>query len=158
MKIKFVVESIKKIESDGSLSVQNLMNMLQNGVQQVTGTKTGDCYEFRLLYPYYQNDKVSQMIKEFKDTFIVNSKQYQFDEKTGVLLFNTIPSEEKEKPLKKLMSEILDKDDVFAILHIKHPDEFVAKLAGMKIKYFDKEEFINFNELFRNEMTELYDE
>lgn len=59
MKIKFVVESIKKIESDGSLSVQNLMNILQNGVQQVTGTKTGDCYEFRLLYPYYQDDKVS---------------------------------------------------------------------------------------------------
>lgn len=157
-KIKFVVESIKKIESDWGFSIQNVMAMVQNGVQQVTGNKTGDCYEFRLLFPYEQNEKVTQMVKEYKDSFITNSKQYQLDEKTGVLLFHTIPSEEKEKPLKKLMSEILDKEDVFAILHIKHPDDFVAKLAGMKIKYFDKEEFADLDNLFKNEMTELYDE
>lgn len=158
MKIKFVLESFKKIDNDLGFSVQAVMSMVQSGIQQATSNKSGDCYEFKFLYHWEQNDKVQEMLKDFKDQFITNSKSYQFDEKTGVLLFHTIPSEEKEKKLKKIVDDMFNSEDINALLLIKHPDEFVAKLAGMKIKYFDKEELSDVDNLFKNEMTDMYDE
>jgi len=135
------------------------MNMVQSGIQQATGSqKSGDVYEFKLLFPYHQNEQVTKMVKEFKDVFITNSKQYQFDDNTGVLVIHTIPSEEKEKACKKLIQQILDKNDLQALLLIKHPDDFVAKLAGMKIKYFDKQEFQTVESLFQNDMLDLYED
>lgn len=158
MKIKFVLESFKKIENDLGFSVQAVMSMVQSGIQSATQNKSGDCYEFKFLYPWEQNDKVSEMLKEFKDSFITNSKTYQFDDKTGVLLFHTIPSEEKEKKLKKIVDDIFNTEDINALLLIKHPDDFVAKLAGMKIKFFDKEEFADVDNMFKNEMTEMFED
>lgn len=158
MKIKFVLESFKKIENDLGFSVQAVMSMVQNGIQSATQNKSGDCYEFKFLYPWEQDSKVKEMLKEFKDSFITNSKTYQFDDKTGVLLFHTIPSEEKEKKLKKIVDDIFNSEDINALLLIKHPDDFVAKLAGMKIKFFDKEEFTDVENMFKNEMTEMFDD
>lgn len=158
MKIKFVLESFKKIENDMGFSVQAIMSMVQSGIQSATQNKSGDCYEFKFLYPWEQDFKVKEMLKEFKDTFITNSKTYQFDDKTGVLLFHTIPSEEKEKKLKKIVNDIFNSEDINALLLIKHQDDFVAKLAGMKIKFFDQEEFTDVNNMFKNEMTDLFDE
>jgi hypothetical protein len=158
MKIKFVLESFKKIENDLGFSVQAVMSMVQNGIQSATQNKSGDCYEFKFLYPWEQDSKVKEMLKEFKDSVITNSKTYQFDDKTGVLLFHTIPSEEKEKKLKKIVDDIFNSEDINALLLIKHPDDFVAKLAGMKIKFFDKEEFTDVENMFKNEMTEMFDD
>lgn len=158
MKIKFVLESFKKIENDLGFSVQAVMSMVQSGIQSATQNRSGDCYEFRFLYPWEHDYKVKEMLKEFKDSFITNSKTYQFDDTTGVLRFHTIPSEEKEKKLKKIVDDMFNSEDINAILLIKHPDEFVAKLAGMKIKFFDKEEFVDMDNMFKNEMTEMFED
>lgn len=152
MKIKFVVESIRKI--DMYISSSPSLIFLQN---HSSGTK-GDFYEFKLLYPFSQNDKVEKMIEEFKDSFITHSKHYQLDQKTGVLVLHSIATQETEPNVLKLIDEILNNDDCFTVLLIKHQDEFVSKLAAMKIKFFDQEEFEDVDNLFKNEMTEMFDE
>ena len=93
-------------------------------------------------------DKVKTMLAEFKDALITASKTYELDSSTGVLLFRTIPTQTKESDLKTAINEIMDDTDTTALLYIRHSDELIAKFAGMKIKYFDKEEFIKTEELF----------
>lgn len=142
MKIKFVLESFKKETDDSGISIQHLKNMLSN-----VGN-SGDTYLFKFVYPAEQMDRVKKMLDEFKDVLITASKTYQLDDTTGVLLFRTIPTQTAEKEIVETVNDILDNNDTFALLHIRNADELLAKFSGMKIKYFDKEEWVKSEELF----------
>ena len=163
MKIKFHKESVKKIESNLSYMIkalyiksQTLSNIAAN-MPKPAATQ-GNFYKFKFLYPFEQNDKVSEMVKDFTDSFIMSSKQYQLDDKVGVLIIHSIKTELKETEVDLLIEEIFNKEDCYTVLLIKHTDEFVSKLASMKIKYFDIGEFQDVDNLFKNEMTEMFDE
>lgn len=154
MKTNFVLESFEKNEEDLGFSVQAIMN----AGQSIMNPSNGDTYKFKFLFPYEDVQHVNEMVKEFKDIFITNHKIYQFDDKTGVLIFTTIGTDIKEKTLKKKVKEVIESEDCYTILNISNPDEFIAKLCGMKIKYFEKNEFLDMENLFKNELTEMWDE
>lgn len=143
MKIKFVLEKFEKESDDLGISINAIKAMVQN-----IGSSSGDTYLFNFVFPVEQMEKVKTMLAEFKDVLITASKTYELDSSTGVLLFRTIPTQTKESDLKIAINEIMDDTDTMALLYIRHSDELIAKFAGMKIKYFDKEEFIKTEELF----------
>lgn len=143
MKVKFVLEKFEKESDNLGMSINALKAMVQN-----MGSNSGDTYLFNFVFPVEQMTKVKMMLDEFKDVLITANKTYELDSTTGVLLFRTIETKTKESEIKKAINEIMDDTDTMALLYIRHSDELIAKFAGMKIKYFDKEEWVKTDELF----------
>ena len=157
MKVQFVLEKFEKHDPQLGASVASIVQLVKGMKQSIQNQTPGDSYEFKFVFPVAQLPQVQVMLKDFKGILITSSKTYAMDDKTGVVIFRTIGCQEKPKETKKIINEILE-DDLHSLLHIKHPDEMISKFSGMKIKYFDNEEWLDYDNLFNEEEGFKFDE
>lgn len=130
---------------------QDTMNI----IQMMTGRSLGLEYFFKFLFSPKDTEHVKAMAEEFKD-IITSHKIYNLDEHQSVFIFRTTATSYMEKEFHEKIDDILIRD-ANAMLYATDDEKVVARLAIMKMKWFDKEEFCAAADYLKTDNDHLYD-